>query len=154
MIYTIALSLIFFSGPQRVISPPHEAKSKVSCHLGNMDKQSAGVQSAIGLFLGKLQTAVAENHRWQVADMISYPLSAWIDGKNVEVQSKQEFVRLYGQVFTKPLSRLLLEQQPACISRVGAQGFSFSKGEMWFDFYPDGSVKVFTVTPIVMPSEY
>lgn len=105
-------------------------------------------------FLSKLQTQVAENHKDQVATMIAYPLNAWINGKNREVGSEQEFVRLYGQIFTKPLKRLLLEQRPACISRVGAQGFSFGSGEMWFDFYPNGSVKIFTVTPVVFPDEY
>lgn len=131
-----------------------DVRRPIPCHVGNFGEQSAAVQNAMSSFLRRLQTRVAEGRKLQVADLIAYPLNAWINGKNQEVRSKQEFIRLYDQIFTSPLKRQLLEQRPACLSRVGAQGFSFGSGEMWFDLYPDGKVRIFTITPIVYPDEY
>ncbi|HTV83001.1 MAG TPA: hypothetical protein VME18_10155 [Acidobacteriaceae bacterium] len=124
------------------------------CHIGNLGEQPAAAQKAMSSFLRGLQSQVAQGHKSQVADMIAYPLHAWISGKNQNVQSKREFLQLYDQIFTKPLTKLLPEQRPACISRVGAQGFSISRGEIWFDIHSDGSVKIFNVTPVVMSDEY
>jgi len=124
------------------------------CQGGNLGQQPAATQKAMTSFLDRLQSRVAKGHKSQVADMIAYPLHAWIGGKNEDVRSKREFLQLYDQIFTKPLIKLLLEQRPACIGRVGAQGFTISRGEIWFDTYPDGGVKIFTVTPVVMPDEY
>jgi hypothetical protein len=62
-------------------------------------------------------------------------------------------MELYDRIFTAPLKRLLLNTQPDCVRRVGANGFSFSKGQIWFDRYPDGQVRVFTITPVDYPGK-
>lgn len=150
---TFALILYCFC-PKSAIANSSNVKLKPRCHIGNLNQQPAKVQGEMTSFLGKLQAAIREDNRSQVAGMISYPLNVWINGKNSEVESKQEFIHLYDQIFTTSLRDLLLEQQPTCISRIGIRGFSISRGEIWFDFYPDGRIKIFTVTPIVMPDEY
>jgi len=85
--------------------------------------------------------------------MISYPLLVSKDNSRRRIRSEKEFLDEYTRIFTPQLKVLSLKQSPQCVSRVGAQGFTISRGEIWFDIYPSGEVKIFTITPVVMPDE-
>jgi hypothetical protein len=73
--------------------------------------------------------------------------------KKFSVRSDAEFVELYPTIFTSALGRLLAKQEPACVGRIGDKGLTISRGEIWFNVDPQGTVKIFTITPVVMPDE-
>lgn len=101
----------------------------------------------------KLKEFVEQGNKAQISKMVSYPLLISTDAGKRKIRSEKEFMAEYGQIFTEQFKNLLLKQQPECVSRVGAQGFTIGRGEIWFDEFPNGAVKIFTVTPVVMPDE-
>jgi hypothetical protein len=123
------------------------------CTIGNLKEEPANTVTAISSFLSELQAAVKENRRKEVAKLVSYPLNVSTpDGKN-PVRSEQEFLAHYDKIFPAGLKLLLLRQTPECVSRVGVRGFTFGHGQIWFDEYPDGKVRIFTITPVAYPGE-
>jgi hypothetical protein len=127
--------------------------SYLGCTTGNLSDEPSVTQQKIGSFLDELKRAVEENKRGQVAKMISYPLHFATYKVKKEVRSEKEFLAQYDQIFPKELKALLLKQRPECVGRIGAQGFTISRGEIWFDVFPDGAVKIFTITAVVMADE-
>lgn len=137
----------------QVHSQTQNGESVAGCKTGNLKEEPANTVTAISSFLGELQAAVKEGRRSEVATLVSYPLSlATPDGKH-RVRSEQEFLAEYDSIFPAGLRALLLRQTPGCISRVGAQGFTFGHGQIWFDVYPDGKVKILSINSIVYAGE-
>jgi hypothetical protein len=127
--------------------------SYLGCTAGNLSDEPSATQQKIGYFLDELKRAVEENKREQVARMISYPLHfATYKGRR-KIRSEKEFLAQYDQIFPKALKALLLKQRPECVGRIGVQGFTISRGEIWFDVFPDGAVRIFTITAVIMPDE-
>ena len=127
--------------------------SSAGCAIGNLKEEPASTVAAISFFLGELQAAVREDRRSEVAKLVSYPLNFSTPDGEHRVRSEQEFLAEYDSIFPAGLKTLLLRQTPECISRVGAQGFSFAHGQIWFGMYPDGKVKIFTINAAVYPGE-
>ena len=123
------------------------------CKAGNLSEESAESIAKVSAFLSELQNAVRSDDRSRVSTMISYPLLVSKDNSRRRIRSEKEFLDEYTRIFTPQLKVLSLKQSPQCVSRVGAQGFTISRGEIWFDIYPSGEVKIFTITPVVMPDE-
>jgi hypothetical protein len=71
----------------------------------------------------------------------------------ITIHTEQEFTDNYEKIFTKELREFLLRQEPPCISRVGAKGFSVGTGQIWFDQSDDGKFKIFAINAIVYPGE-
>jgi hypothetical protein len=127
--------------------------SYLGCTVGNLSDEPSATQQKISSFLDELKRAVEEDKRGQVAKMISYPLLLSTYKGKKKVRSEEEFLAQYDQIFPKALKALLLKQRPECVGRIGVQGFTISRGEIWFDVFPDGVVRIFTITPVVMSDE-
>jgi hypothetical protein len=125
----------------------------LGCKEGNLNEESPVTKEKMISFLNQLKEGLKGNEKGQVAGMMSYPLLISTEAGHKQVRSEKEFLAEYARIITPPLKSLLLKQQPECVSRVGAQGFTISRGEIWFNEFPDGAVKIFTITPVVMPDE-
>ena len=123
------------------------------CKPGNLSQSDAKTLEEMTSFLHDLKAAVARDDKQQVAGMARYPLAFSTAQDKVMIRSAQELVRKYDQIFTPQIKNLLAKQEAACISRVGAQGFTIGTGQIWFDKFPDGKVKLFTVTAVTYSNE-
>jgi hypothetical protein len=122
---------------------------KPTCQHGNLADNAPSIVDAMSGFLRELQTALSKNDKVAIARMIEYPLSFASANEKFQVQSEQELVRKYDQISPKDLKSLLSKQRPECISRVGAKGFTVGTGQVWFDGFPDGRVRIFTVNAVL-----
>ncbi len=127
--------------------------SFLSCKEGNLSEESPVTKEKMISFLTQLKEALKKDDKGQVAKMMSYPLLISTETGHKQVHSEKEFLAEYARIVTPSLKSLLLKQQPECVSRVGAQGFTIGRGEIWFNEFPGGAVKIFTITPVVMPDE-
>jgi hypothetical protein len=124
------------------------------CKSGNLlQERDPSVVEEMGCFIGELKTAIAKGDKRRVARLVHYPLSFATADAELTIHSEQEFVKKYNRVLPPQLRDLLLRQETRCISRVGAKGFTIGTGEIWFDRFQDGKVKIFTVTAVVFPDE-
>ena len=116
-----------------------------ACHVGNPEQEApAHIQS----FFKRLQDDVRRNDVPATARMMHYPLLVSTQSGKLRIRSASEFVRSYTIIFTPKFKEAFLEQRSNCVSRVGARGFSYGNGDMWFDEYPDGQVRVFTINSV------
>jgi hypothetical protein len=128
---------------------PHD-----SCRLGNLYESSdPAKREAIAHFLTELKSAIKDGDKSRVAQLAHYPLSVETTNAEFTITSQKEFVNQYDRILPVELRTFLLKQQPRCVSRVGAKGFSVGTGQMWFDEYSDGRVRMFTINAIVYPGE-
>jgi hypothetical protein len=109
------------------------------------DEISSEDMALMTSFLRELQSAVKEDRRDKVAMFMHYPLLVDLSNRRVHVRSAREFVAGYDRLFPVALRKSLLLQRPECIARVGAQGFTLGDVTIWFDAYPDGKVRIFTI---------
>lgn len=121
---------------------------KTACTTGNLLAEPPNRVKAITVFWDELEAAIRKNDKRRVANLISYPLSVSTWTAEFRVRSEGELISRYDEVFPKDLKKLLLRQRAECISRVGAQGFSIGHGEIWFDLFPNGKVRIFTINPV------
>ena len=149
---TLAAVFLVFGGLE-MLSQTGKSSMGSGCRTGNLREEAANTVVAITSFLGELQDAVKKDNREIVAKLISYPLLVSMPSGKLHVRSEEEFLGSYRKIFPEKLIRLLLEQKAECISRVGAQGFTIGNGQIWFDVFPDGKVRVFTITPVVLRNE-
>jgi hypothetical protein len=124
-----------------------------SCKVGNLSEQSPDTIRAMSAFLTELKDAVEKNEKRRISEMADYPMSVSTTKGKLVVHSASEFVTNYAKLFTPEIRTLLLRQQPECISRVGAQGFTISRGEIWFDIFPDNKIKIIGIVPVVLLDE-
>jgi hypothetical protein len=123
--------------------------SAPACERGNLDEEPRATKATITSFFNRLKVAIAQDKRAVVADMMSYPvLTTSIDGTRRRIRSREYFLRSYDQVLPTNERQFILRQDAVCIGRVGAQGFSIGRGELWFDIFPDGKVRIFTINPL------
>ena len=85
--------------------------------------------------------------------MISYPLLFATANQQLKVGSRKELIAKYDQIITAELKTFLIQQEPECISRVGAKGFTIGQGQLWFDKFPDGKVRIFTINCVFYPEQ-
>jgi hypothetical protein len=131
----------------------HDVRQTASCKPGNLEQEAPSTVRAMSDFIEDLKAAIARKDKQGVAKMIEYPLSFASASQNVEVRSEEQFIAQYDKLLPENLKKFLLKQQSSCISRVGAKGFTVGSGQIWFDQFPDGKVKIFTITAVVYPGE-
>jgi hypothetical protein len=125
-----------------------------SCTPGNLYESSDRAKSeAMAHFLTELKAAIKDGDKSRVAQLTHFPLSVETANAEFTIDSQKEFLKQYDRILPDELRTFLLKQKPQCISRVGAQGFSIGTGQIWFDEYPDGKVRMFTINAIVYPGE-
>ncbi|HTZ90124.1 MAG TPA: hypothetical protein VMA71_07280 [Alloacidobacterium sp.] len=125
-----------------------------TCKSGNLLTQSdPHTVQVMGHFLSEFKSAIKSGDAMRVAKLSHYPLSVATPKVTFSVATEQEFAAKYNEIFPVKLRAFLLKQQPQCISRVGAQGFTLGAGQIWFDRYPDGVVRIFSVNAIVYRGE-
>jgi len=124
-----------------------------ACKLGNLSDEPASTTKSITEFIASLKANLRANDSKRLASMISYPLLVSPESGKFRVRTPNEFEKRYLQIFPMQLRDLVLRQGPECVSRVGAKGFTIRNGEIWFDLYPDGRVRIFTITTVVIPDE-
>lgn len=131
-----------------------QIQPSTTCKSGNLFTESdPQTVKVMGHFLTEFKSAIESGDAMKVAKLAHYPLSVATPKTTFSVSSEQEFAEKYNEIFPVPLRMFLLKQQPQCISRVGAQGFTLGTGQVWFDRYPDGTVRIFSVNAIVYPGE-
>ncbi len=125
-----------------------------SCKRENLyENNDYAKKETIVLFLTELQYAIKEGDKPRVAKLVHYPLSVQTTNAEFNIASQKEFIKQYDRILPIELKSFLLKQQPQCVSRVGAKGFSIGSGQLWFDEYPDGEVRIFAINAIVYPGE-
>jgi len=127
--------------------------TRTPCTVGRLNEESPETAKSLSAFLETIKSALSSNDKRKLADMSSYPLRVATETGKFKIRSQEAFLQHYEQIFPKSLFDFLKTQQPQCISRVGAQGFTVGLGEIWFDQYPDGTVKFFAINPVTLPSD-
>jgi hypothetical protein len=95
-------------------------------------------------FLTNLQTAVAADDAASVAQLARYPAEVMIDKKRRRVRSRAEFEKLYAQLFTPCLKRVVAAAKPEDLF-ANWQGVSLGQGAIWFGMQASGRIQFFTV---------
>src|SRR5277367_2389748 len=119
------------------------------CKEANFRSESKQTQERLTAFLIELQKDVAGDDRPAVAGLASYPATVSTLARRLKITDRAEFVERYSEIFPAELQKFVAAQDSACISRVGAQGFTLGQGQIWFDFNPDGIVEIFTINPVM-----
>ena len=125
--------------------------TRTPCTAG-LNEESPETAQSLSAFLETLKSALSSNDKRKLADMSAYPLRVVTETGKFKIRSQEDFLQHYEQIFPKSLVDFIETQQPQCISRVGAQGFTVGLGEIWFDQYPDGTVKFFAINPVTLAS--
>jgi len=102
-------------------------------------------------FLGKLQKAVSEDNREEVASYMSYPLNVNKDNKTTIIYSKEQFVQKYDRIMTSHVQKKLLAQKAEDVF-VNAKGIMIGGGEMWMSVI-DQQLAVYAINAIDNPYE-
>ena len=95
-------------------------------------------------FLTNLQTAVAADDAAGVAQLGRYPAEVVIDKKRRRVRSRAEFEKVYAQLFTPCMKRVVAATRPEDLF-ANWQGVSLGQGAMWFGMQASGRILFFTV---------
>jgi hypothetical protein len=137
------------------IAQSSAAKRQASgCKSGNLLQESdQTLIEEIQRTLAELRTAVAKGDKRGVARLVHYPLHFATADTEFTINSQQEFLTKYDQILPPPLRDLIRRLETRCISRVGNKGFTIGTGQVWFDRFPDGKVKIFAVNAVVYPGE-
>jgi len=94
--------------------------------IGNFDDDRV-VES----FLAKFKSAVINNRRSEVSSMILYPAKASINGKDIKINRREEFIKLYDDIFTKELIHKIASFKNRDMW-CNYQGVALNDGEVWF----------------------
>jgi len=82
-------------------------------------------------FLSELKAAVKQDDRQKIASMISYPLQVFGKTQKRSIQSRDEFLRGYEDVFSSNVKAALDRQTPNCLFG-NWQGVMVGNGEFWY----------------------
>jgi hypothetical protein len=95
-------------------------------------------------FLADLQQAVAADDADKVASLGRYPVTVVIDKKRRKVKTKDELKKLYPQIFTPCLKRLVAAARTDDLF-ANYQGVMFSGGAMWFGLQGSRRMLFYTI---------
>jgi hypothetical protein len=95
-------------------------------------------------FLEDLQKAVADDNAAEVALLARYPTDVTIDKKRRRVRSKAEMEKMYAQIFTPCLKRVVAAAKSEDLFANG-QGVNLGQGAMWFGMQANGRIQFFTI---------
>ncbi len=83
-------------------------------------------------FLLKLQVAVNAGDKAQVASMVNYPLRAGLNGKNVQIRTRAQFLKDYPKLFTPQVICAITSARNSDVWG-NYQGFMIGNGVIWWD---------------------
>jgi hypothetical protein len=87
--------------------------------------------TVIDFFL-EIQDCVRTDNKEKLASLILYPLEIHsIDGKDVEIQTEEEFTANYEKIATPKWKGVILAQEPATLF-TNWEGVMVNRGELWF----------------------
>lgn len=98
----------------------------------------------VDLFLADLQRAVAADDATKVAGMARYPVDVVIAKKRRRLRTRDELQKLYPEIFTPCLKKLVAEARPEDLS-ASYQGVMIGSGAIWFGLQGSRRVLFYTV---------
>ena len=150
----VGIPLLLIACGSSVLFGQEMPPTQPACSASNLGEENPATAKLIQEFWRAFDNALKHDDKKQIAVMIDYPLSvAFSSGRVLEVRSQRQFLREYERVFPKSYKRMLLRYSAECINRVGVNGFSIAHGQIWFDRYPSGAVKIFSINVVVYPEE-
>lgn len=99
-----------------------------------MDSQLDGLYGTHEIyhhFFDALKDNIIQRHKDKVAAVVRYPLIVQLNGKQVKIQSKQQFIKNYDQIITPKIEQIVKEQQYVGMLST-YRGMAFGNGEIWF----------------------
>jgi hypothetical protein len=95
-------------------------------------------------FVENLQKAVAADDAAEVATLARYPAEVVIDKRRRRVRSRAEMEKLYPQIFTPCLKRVVAAARSEDLF-ANWQGVSLGQGAIWFGMQASGRIQFFAV---------
>lgn len=86
---------------------------------------------AVEVFVQQFWKAVNYKDKNKVADMIYYPISVFIDGKNVKIKNKAGMIKNYNQIFYSDFCKKIKNLVPHHLF-AKYSGIMLGNGEIWF----------------------
>jgi hypothetical protein len=110
-----------------------------SCQKGNISAEPDATVKNATQFLNNLQQAIKGGNRTQVMDLVHFPLTASTTNATLHIEDSKELEKRFNAVFSPKWRKAILQQEVACVNRVGDKGFMLAQGAVWFnEFQPDG----------------
>ena len=100
-------------------------------------------------FVERIQKYVKNDDSANLSKLISYPVTVTIDGKNVEIKSKKQFVKNYNKIFTTEYKNTLLNAYASYLF-ANWQGIMVGSGakNIWINNIMNGDASVSYITTI------
>jgi len=127
-------------------------KQTAICSPGNMTGAAPELVEKVDQFLKTLQSAISTDDRARVASLTNYPITVATGDKLIRINTKKEFVREYGQIFTARLKALVKQQNAGCVNLMDEKGFMIANGEIWFNEFPGDHMLISTINPPIPDS--
>lgn len=139
------LSVILLLG---ISVPLHAQVSPTSggagCSGDTVDRLGVAVAKRSRAFLGRLNKAVQERDKKQVASMLRYPTDVHIADKTFPIRNPEEFVRNYERIVNGSVKAAILDEKSSRCLFSSPEGFMVGDGEVWFKEVSPGVLKVVT----------
>lgn len=85
-------------------------------------------------FLLRLQTNAAAGNADGIAESVFYPINVRVNGQTVALNSPDEFIQNYTQIFSDKILKALSETTTDALMS-GPEGISIGNGELWFNLF-------------------
>jgi hypothetical protein len=91
-------------------------------------------------FFQKLQAAVSAGDKTTLASMASYPMRAALNGKRIQIRTRQQFLQNYPQLFNPAVVCAIKSAKDSDVWG-NYRGFMVGSGVIWWDTVIPASVK-------------
>lgn len=90
--------------------------------------------SDAGSFFLIVKTNMMAGNDQGIAERVLYPINVSVNGKSMTIQTTDEFIQNYEQIFNEKIFNALTEiEDDSLVS--GAQGIRVGNGELWFNLF-------------------
>jgi hypothetical protein len=117
---------------------------QAECPGDTVDRMGPEVAQEARDFLGKLRNAVERGDKKQVASMLRYPIRVHFPDKTVVMHNSEEFARNYGRIVNDSVKAKIIDETSSRCLFANSQGFMVGDGEVWFDEFSHGVLKIIT----------
>jgi hypothetical protein len=117
---------------------------QAECESDTVDRMGPEVAKEARDFLGKLRNAVERGDKKQVASMVHYPLNVHFADKTVVIRNPAEFTRNYGRIVNDSVKAKITDEKSSRCMFANWQGFMVGDGEVWFQEFSQGVLKIIT----------
>ena len=126
-------------GSMPALSPPVTGAQVAPAGDTENRYEVAGITSAAAAegFFYRLQRAVAQERRAEVAALVDYPVRVRLGRRMRRVRNRAELLRRYPLVFNRRVKRALAQQKTESLF-VNWRGVMVGRGEIWFNEMPYG----------------